>query len=420
MKEGADRSGTSPGPSEFKQMSQDDKDWLTMVMKEGLVDLVKRAGELVDQIKADALTPARASADIGADKTDELVDAIEELQDICEQIDFAKSLVQIGGVPPLLETLHPFLAKAMPASVRGACFGVLATVAQNNPYAQDAFLNLGVLPLAKAVLLAQESAPALKVKALHCLSCVVRNHAANEAAFFSGASVREATAGGTTAVAISAGSELAAQAQPAPHFYFDAQGVFVEEAAASGATSYDLGPNATLPGPEVLGKCLESGNDPRLQKKAAFFLHALCCALVIVDDNGEAPPKPTADGAAKAGAYFAACGPALAALVLPSLPPPSGSADGNSVVALGQAVDLRETALKCLVSLANAGAARGLAASYGDAFTSARDRAGVAAKATAAKVAAASGGSEDTDAADAAANAAAEEALWGELLKALA
>jgi hypothetical protein len=416
MKEGAaDRSGTSPNPSEFKKMSQEDKDWLTMVMKEGLVDLVKRAGELVDQIKADALTPARASVDIGADKTDELVDAIEELQDICEQIDFAKSLVQIGGVPPLLETLHPFLAKAMPASVRGACFGVLATVAQNNPYAQDAFLNLGVLPLAKAVLLAQESEPALKVKALHCLSCVVRNHAANEAAFFSGASARE-----PTAVAVAADSEPASPAQPAPHFYFEPQGVFVEEAAARGATSYDLGPNATLPGPEVLGKCLESGNDPRLQKKAAFFLHALCCALVIVDNDGNVPRKPTADGAAKAAAYFAACGPALAALVLPSLPPPSGSADGNSVVALGQAVDLRETALKCLVSLANAGAARGLAASYGDAFTSARDRAGVAAKATAAKVAAASGGSEDTDAADAAANAAAEEALWGELLKALA
>jgi hypothetical protein len=182
-----------------------------------------------------------------------------------------------------------------------------------------------------------------------------------------------------------------------------------------------LGPDAALPGPEVLGKCLSSGNDPRLQKKAAFFLHALCCALMTVNDDG-APQKPTSDVAAKAGVYFAACGPALAALVLPASlppPPPTGSAGSDSEVALGQAVDLRETALKCLVSLANAGAARELATSHGDAFTAARDRAVEAAKTTAAK-AAASGGGEESDAADAAANAAAEGALWGELLKALA
>jgi hypothetical protein len=483
MKEGVKGDGTSTTASEFKKMSQADKDWLTMVMKEGLVDLVKRAGELVDQIKDDALAPARAGLFIGDEATETLVCAIEELQDICEQIDFAKSLVQIGGVPPLLETLHPSLAAAVPARVRGACFGVLATVAQNNPFAQQAFLNLGVLPLATAVLLAPDSPPSLQVKALHCLSCVVRNFEWCEAAFFAGASAHQAAkaaaaaaaalpeleAAAAAAAAAAALPELEAAAaaaeapkpmfprklaagpeplpaRPTPHFYFDLQGVFVEEVAASGAPAYALGPAAALPGPAVLGACLASGNDPRLQKKAAFFLHALCCTLAsaAAADDGAPQPASPAVAAAKAGAYFAACGHALAALVLPALPlpppPPSSAAAPNdrggesggdesaaaaaagvaaaAAAAAGQAVDLRETALKCLISLANAGAARPLAAAHGEAFVAARERAAVTAAALA--VVAASGDASEGDAADAAANAAAEEALWSELVAALA
>jgi hypothetical protein len=79
---------------------------------------------------------------------------------------------------------------------------------------------------------------------------------------------------------------------------------------------------------------------------------------------------------------------------------------------------LRETALKCLISLANAGAARPLAAAHGEAFVAARERAAVTAAALA--VVAASGDASEGDAADAAANAAAEEALWSELVAALA
>jgi hypothetical protein len=58
---------------------------------EGIVDLVKRAGEIIDSLKADCIVPSREKRPI--EKQDELLDLLDELQDICEQIDFAMSLV---------------------------------------------------------------------------------------------------------------------------------------------------------------------------------------------------------------------------------------------------------------------------------------------------------------------------------------
>ena len=129
---------------------------------------------------------------------------MEELQDIVEQIDFAMSLVQIGGVPPLLAIV---LTPNLPGELRAEVLSVLATVAQNNPYAQDALLACRALPMAVALLLdappengeegggegttttttTTTTPPALRVKALHFLSCLSRGHPPAEEAFFRGA-----------------------------------------------------------------------------------------------------------------------------------------------------------------------------------------------------------------------------------------
>ena len=63
--------GTSP--TVFKKMSDEDKKWLEGVMSEGVVDLVKRAGEIIDKLRAKALAPARAREAIPEETVDELL-----------------------------------------------------------------------------------------------------------------------------------------------------------------------------------------------------------------------------------------------------------------------------------------------------------------------------------------------------------
>ena len=89
--------------------------------------------------------------------------------------------------------------------LRREALAVLATVAQNNPYAQDALMSQGALPIfvriadssasastdAAADAAADASAPAtpasnqLRLKALHAMSCLARGNTAAEAALVS-------------------------------------------------------------------------------------------------------------------------------------------------------------------------------------------------------------------------------------------
>jgi len=193
--------GTSSTPAE--PMSKEKRDFLEAVMKDGVVDLVKRAGEILESLH-EGTKPCREGVAMDDDATDQMIGLMEELMDIVEQIDFAMALVQIGGVPPLLAIIENDL---VPEELRKETLAVLATVAQNNPYAQDALMAQGALPI--FVKIAESSAstssadvaadaaaegaaaaasapkPAsnqLRLKALHAMSCLARGHPAAEAA----------------------------------------------------------------------------------------------------------------------------------------------------------------------------------------------------------------------------------------------
>eukprot|EP00620_Florenciella_sp_RCC1587_P022972 CAMPEP_0182567144 /NCGR_PEP_ID=MMETSP1324-20130603/8431_1 /TAXON_ID=236786 /ORGANISM="Florenciella sp., Strain RCC1587" /LENGTH=364 /DNA_ID=CAMNT_0024781081 /DNA_START=182 /DNA_END=1276 /DNA_ORIENTATION=+ len=195
----AEGDGTSSEPP--APMSKEKKEFLEAVMKDGVVDLVKRAGEILEALH-DGTKPCREGTAIDDDATDRLVGLMGELMDIVEQIDFAMALVQIGGVPPLLAIIENGLVAE---ELRREALAVLATVAQNNPYAQDALMSQGALPIfvriadssasastdAAADAAADASAPAtpasnqLRLKALHAMSCLARGNAAAEAALVS-------------------------------------------------------------------------------------------------------------------------------------------------------------------------------------------------------------------------------------------
>ena len=120
----AEGDGTSSAPP--AQMTKEKKEFLEAVMKDGVVDLVKRAGEILEALHegtkvsrgpplryADdhsppairhpptrqpaTLQPCREGTAIDDDATDRLVGLMGELMDIVEQIDFAMALVQVGG-----------------------------------------------------------------------------------------------------------------------------------------------------------------------------------------------------------------------------------------------------------------------------------------------------------------------------------
>ena len=248
------KEGDGTADSEVTPMSEENKKWLTQVMQEGVVDLVQRAKEIIDQLRDEALNPAGEAAKTAAaaaakggasavasaaaasssssfelpeGKLDELLERVEELQDIVEQIDFAMSLVQIGGVPPLLAIV---LTPNLPGELRAEVLSVLATVAQNNPYAQDALLACRALPMAVALLLdappengeegggegttttttTTTTPPALRVKALHFLSCLSRGHPPAEEAFFRGAPIVAIDRGAAAAAAAAAATAAAA------------------------------------------------------------------------------------------------------------------------------------------------------------------------------------------------------------------
>lgn len=195
MKAQAQGDGTSDASAE--PMSKEDRDWLETVMKEGIVDYVERSNEILTTLR-DRTSPCATEgpAALSEEDVDELLALTEELEDIVDQIDFAKSLVQIGGLATLLVLVDR--KSLVPSPLVCAAFGILATVAQNNPFAQDAMLAHGALPLFVARLrdgsISEGAAegdgtagdtPQVQAKALHAVSCLIRGHAVAEAQFAS-------------------------------------------------------------------------------------------------------------------------------------------------------------------------------------------------------------------------------------------
>jgi hsp70-interacting protein len=107
---------------------------------------------------------------------------LDELHDIVENIDHARDLVKVGGLPTLLRLL-----RSPHASLRWRAADVLAASAANNPPVQRWMLGQGALPPLMALLELSAEAAAFpadsradllraRTKAVHALSALVRHH----------------------------------------------------------------------------------------------------------------------------------------------------------------------------------------------------------------------------------------------------
>ena len=218
--------GTRPS-SETMQMSEEDKKFLEMVMKEGIIDEGERmktilndlAGSLDRMVKEAAAAGSTTSSseeeikgepeeeektDTPELSEDDMVGLLEELRDIVEQIDYAKAFAALGGVPFLVGCASE--RGVVPKPVRSSCIAVLATLTQNNPHVQDIVLKSGALQTLADLFFAEtpkgkefvgdssagggdaemtepDVDGTLRSKIVQAMSCSVRGHVEGERAF---------------------------------------------------------------------------------------------------------------------------------------------------------------------------------------------------------------------------------------------
>ena len=209
--------GTRPS-SETMQMSEEDKKFLEMVMKEGIIDEGERMKTILndltgalDRMVKDAATTEESKEDLEEEEEktdmpelteDDMVELLEELRDIVEQIDYAKAFSALGGVPFLVGCASE--RGIVPKAVRSSCIAVLATLTQNNPHVQDIVLKSGALQTLADLFFAEtpngeevvgtSSAGSgtmdepdvdgkLRSKIVQAMSCSVRGHSEGERAF---------------------------------------------------------------------------------------------------------------------------------------------------------------------------------------------------------------------------------------------
>lgn len=195
--------GTVPSEESpnFRQMSEEDKKFLEEVMKNGIIDegermktILNNLVKYLDSIKGnfEGNSENELSADSGepsgVSTTEEIETLLQELQDIVEQIDYARSFAAMGGIPFLIGCASQ--TKAVPQSIRAASLSTLGTLNQNNPAVQYSMLEQGNIPKLVNIYFEEylrddecSTTTPVHAAALQAMSCSVRNHDVAEQIF---------------------------------------------------------------------------------------------------------------------------------------------------------------------------------------------------------------------------------------------
>ncbi|MGK3735159.1 MAG: hsp70-interacting protein [Bacillariaceae sp.] len=225
--------GTKPSDP-AKIMSDEDRAFLEMVMKEGIIDENERMKIILEEfskameyykIQAERLTKIDEDQndddddDDVAEKEEEekekdaesssqpipndeaLEELLQELRDIVEQVDYARAFVSLKGCSFLLGAISAMSSSSsssssslssssaptpiIPEPIRNICLGILSTLAQNNPPVQKELLEIGALKTLSDMFLLDSSTTSLstKTKIMQSVSAIVRNCDLTEAVF---------------------------------------------------------------------------------------------------------------------------------------------------------------------------------------------------------------------------------------------
>lgn len=139
------------------------REFLTNALQSMTIDHVKRLQQLMDLLtKSDEHVT-----------DEEKEDALEELIDWCDDIDFGSDFIKIGGVDSLLAYLN-----SQNGGLRWRLLDVMATVVQNNEWAQNEARKKDWMKLF-VELLEKDNVILVRIKALYAISCMVRGNETN-------------------------------------------------------------------------------------------------------------------------------------------------------------------------------------------------------------------------------------------------
>lgn len=198
--------GTVPSEESegFKKMSAADKAFLEDVMKNGIINegermktILSSLVEFLDKFLKEKNTDGSFDSDgsgKGTISSDEAIEMLNELQDIVEQIDYARSFAALGGIKFLLGCSAK---EVVEKDIRVGCLSVLSTMCQNNPpvqlmmLEQGSILQLTVLYFKSHGTQQQEQDErnilannVLRAKIVQVLSSSIRNHETAENLFY--------------------------------------------------------------------------------------------------------------------------------------------------------------------------------------------------------------------------------------------
>lgn len=179
-------------PSEFKEISKEDRDFLEKVLKEGVMDENERMRQILRILSGEHPNDVFAKDDEDEDDAaqkkqieeatdEELADykdaLLDELLTRVDQIDNAMNFCKMKGLPVLIDLMQ----HNDRASTRALAAEVASVVVQNNPFCQNAAVECGLVEVLCA--LAVDEDATCRAKSLLAISCLVRHHAAAEARF---------------------------------------------------------------------------------------------------------------------------------------------------------------------------------------------------------------------------------------------
>jgi len=151
-------------------MSEERRQFLSDALQSLTTDHVKRLQQLMD-------TLSKPEDEEDQTEIEEKEDALEELIDWCDDIDFGSDFLKMGGVDFLTRYVD-----SEHSGLRWRILDLIATILQNNEWAQNEARQKGWLPIfIKA--LEKDPVNLVRIKGLYAISCTVREHEVNRREF---------------------------------------------------------------------------------------------------------------------------------------------------------------------------------------------------------------------------------------------
>ena len=160
-------------------MEEERRKWLMAALEDGVVDPVDQIKSILKVLETpEQEEEHRSSAEKRTSFLEASATALSELIDFAENIDWARDVVKIGGVPIVLRHLQ-----GDHESLRRLSAEVIAALAQNNDELQGQLLEQGSLEALVVNFKAKDCSDAEKVKLLLGMSCLIRGSPAGTKAF---------------------------------------------------------------------------------------------------------------------------------------------------------------------------------------------------------------------------------------------